>query len=245
MKEKQVAALIADHYAPSVWGAVRRVEFPPHPDDPTLKSKRVADVVMVRHNDDPPLYLGFEIKMSRGDLMEELRDPFKVLAVKRFCHQFWLVISEPTMAQGLDIPEGWGVMYPSPDGDRLHVAETPHILNPEAMPVEIERELLRKVIRQATPSPDDLREAAARRLGQKSPSISNYFNKTYGERSAKRGPLTSKIPPVRVTATQAHNIAAFGNANSMTPSESVRTLLERGLDHWESEQGETNVQEDE
>jgi hypothetical protein len=61
--------------------------------------------------------VGHEIKVSRSDVLVELADPTKADPWARYCDRWWLVVSSPTLVDGLDIPEAWGVMAP-PSGRR-------------------------------------------------------------------------------------------------------------------------------
>lgn len=56
--------------------------------------------------------VGHEIKVSRADVLTELADPTKSDAWARYCTQWWLVVSDPTFIDGLEIPSGWGVLAP-------------------------------------------------------------------------------------------------------------------------------------
>lgn len=61
--------------------------------------------------------IGHEIKVSRADLLTELADPTKAEAWSQHCREWWLVVSDPTMCDGLTTPETWGIMTP-PSGRR-------------------------------------------------------------------------------------------------------------------------------
>lgn len=61
--------------------------------------------------------VGHEIKVSRSDLIVELLDPMKADPWARFCHEWWLVVADPALITGLQIPTAWGVMAP-PSGRR-------------------------------------------------------------------------------------------------------------------------------
>lgn len=61
--------------------------------------------------------VGHEIKVSRADVLAELADPTKADAWARYCGRWWLVIADPALVEGLDVPEQWGVMSP-PSGRR-------------------------------------------------------------------------------------------------------------------------------
>lgn len=55
---------------------------------------------------------GYEIKISRGDVRRELQDVAKSDAVGKYCDFWWLVISDPTIIDGLIVPAGWGILTP-------------------------------------------------------------------------------------------------------------------------------------
>lgn len=61
--------------------------------------------------------VGHEVKVSRQDVLVELSDPTKADPWMRYCHRWWLTISNPDLVDGLDIPDLWGVMAP-PSGRR-------------------------------------------------------------------------------------------------------------------------------
>lgn len=61
--------------------------------------------------------IGHEIKVSRSDVMVELRDPSKADPWAQYCNEWWLVVSDPSLIDGLDIPAAWGIMAP-PSGRR-------------------------------------------------------------------------------------------------------------------------------
>jgi hypothetical protein len=61
--------------------------------------------------------VGHEVKVSRADVLVELADPTKCDPWMRYCHRWWLTVSDPALVDGLDIPHLWGVMAP-PSGRR-------------------------------------------------------------------------------------------------------------------------------
>lgn len=62
---------------------------------------------------------GFELKVSRSDLLHELRDLTKSEHAARNVDRFWLVLGEKTLMRDTDpIPESWGILYASGRGLR-------------------------------------------------------------------------------------------------------------------------------
>lgn len=55
---------------------------------------------------------GYEFKISRSDLLTELADPMKADPWLRYCTTWNLLVSDPKIVQGLDIPEAWGILAP-------------------------------------------------------------------------------------------------------------------------------------
>jgi hypothetical protein len=56
--------------------------------------------------------LGFEVKRSRSDLLKELRDEQKAEKFIKFCHQWWLVVSDAKLTEGVEVPPNWGILAP-------------------------------------------------------------------------------------------------------------------------------------
>lgn len=78
--------------------------------------------------------VGHEIKVSRADVVAELADPSKPDPWLQYCHRWWLVVADPRLVDGLDIPDLWGVMAP-PSGRRtrsMTVLRTAPRLRPSA-----------------------------------------------------------------------------------------------------------------
>lgn len=53
---------------------------------------------------------GFEIKVSRTDWLNEVRNPHKNDSVKGYCDRWWLVIADEAMVRPGELPENWGMM---------------------------------------------------------------------------------------------------------------------------------------
>lgn len=56
--------------------------------------------------------VGYETKVTRADVVQELRDPMKADAWLQHCHEWWLVIPDTSIITGLDIPDEWGILTP-------------------------------------------------------------------------------------------------------------------------------------
>lgn len=56
---------------------------------------------------------GFEIKVSRADLNNELNDVEKWEAIGKYCDRWWLVVADKSIVNLQRLPAAWGVMYPT------------------------------------------------------------------------------------------------------------------------------------
>lgn len=86
---------------------------------------------------------GFEIKVSRGDWLRELKNPEKAEAVHRYCDYWWIVVADKNHVQPGELPQGWGLMHAY--GKGLKVAVEPE--RTEA--VELSRTFLAAILRRA------------------------------------------------------------------------------------------------
>jgi hypothetical protein len=69
---------------------------------------------------------GFEIKVSRADLLAELRDPTKAAASVRLCDRWWLALGSPDLLRDSDdVPDGWGILAASGRGLRTIIRADP------------------------------------------------------------------------------------------------------------------------
>lgn len=58
----------------------------------------------------PQQIITYEVKVTRADLKSELDRPEKSLPWRQYSNQFNLVLANPDLAAGFDIPKDWGVM---------------------------------------------------------------------------------------------------------------------------------------
>jgi hypothetical protein len=56
---------------------------------------------------------GIEIKVSRSDLLRELRDPKKAEAVAAYCDYWWIAVGDPKIVKVEELPPAWGLLVPS------------------------------------------------------------------------------------------------------------------------------------
>lgn len=53
---------------------------------------------------------GFEVKVSRGDWLRELKEPAKADAIARYCDRWWVVAPDASIVKPAALPKGWGLL---------------------------------------------------------------------------------------------------------------------------------------
>jgi hypothetical protein len=74
---------------------------------------------------------GFEIKCSRSDFLREIKSPAKSEPVQKYCHFWWMVVSDLAIVQKGELPKTWGLMYK--DGNNIKVKVQAPELKAKAM----------------------------------------------------------------------------------------------------------------
>ncbi|NKG21078.1 hypothetical protein [Paeniglutamicibacter terrestris] len=78
--------------------------------------------------------VGYEIKVTRSDLLSELRDPTKCEPWLKYCDRWWLAVGDASIVDGLmdRIPEDWGVCTPptNPNRRMMTVLKEAPVLTP-------------------------------------------------------------------------------------------------------------------
>lgn len=78
---------------------------------------RYADAVAMSLWPSRGLHLiGFEIKASRADWLNEMKKPEKADAVGRYCDYWYLVVGDKKIVQDGELPLGWGLIAPRGEG---------------------------------------------------------------------------------------------------------------------------------
>ncbi len=89
---------------------------------------------------------GYEIKISREDLKREIRNPSKADNIGRYCHHWWLVISDKKLMEGLVIPRPWGILVPRNKILRV-VRPSPRTRNPRAFDAGFCAAMIRNIVK--------------------------------------------------------------------------------------------------
>lgn len=98
---------------------------------------------------------GFEVKVSRGDLLAELRAPEKSDAVQRYCDRWWLVVGEKDLVKPGELPAAWGLLAPLGNYLRAFVEA------PKLEPAAVDRRFLSALLRNAVENLTDKKEIDA------------------------------------------------------------------------------------
>lgn len=71
---------------------------------------------------------GFEIKVSRGDWLRELKQPAKAESIFTYCDRWWVVIpSAGNIIGDGEIPPTWGLCTVGPDRSLTRVVQAPQL----------------------------------------------------------------------------------------------------------------------
>jgi len=92
---------------------------------------------------------GFEVKVSRADWLNEVKNPTKCQPSKQYCHRWWLVIADASMVKDGELPDDWGMM--TVVGGQLKVIKKAPKLIPVPLAVDFVASLLRTDARETVP----------------------------------------------------------------------------------------------
>lgn len=108
LTSKEIIALLRQRYAAPEWAFFSEVA-----NGTGLNgNRRIDGLAMNLYPSRGLLIHGFEVKVSRSDLLRELKDPDKAEAIARYCHHWWIVA--PTGIAGPDeLPAPWGLLEAS------------------------------------------------------------------------------------------------------------------------------------
>jgi hypothetical protein len=121
---------------------------------------RTVDAIIVSLWPSRGLWIaGVEIKVSRGDLLRELRDPAKQESVYKHCDYFYLAVGDASIVRDGDVPETWGLLVPGRGGKKMKVAKEAPKLTPEPMSPAFLASILRRAHQMMTGTAGEERSA--------------------------------------------------------------------------------------
>ena len=86
---------------------------------------------------------GIEIKLSRADFQNEIRDPDKSAAFRKYCDRWWVVVPSQDVVRD-DLPHGCGMMWVRGSGLVVKVGA------PKLDPIQMDRNMLAGLLRRAS-----------------------------------------------------------------------------------------------
>jgi hypothetical protein len=104
-----VVALLRQRYAAPAWAFFENVA-----DGTGGAANRYADGLAMSLWPSRGLTIeGFEVKVSRQDVVRELETPQKADAVGRYCDAWWLVVGSASLVAIDELPGAWGLLVPT------------------------------------------------------------------------------------------------------------------------------------
>lgn len=87
---------------------------------------------------------GIEVKVSKYDWKNELKQPEKSDAVQKFCNRWWIATPDETIIAPGELPPTWGWMVCTAKGSMKVIREAPK-LDPKPVSIEFVASVLRNV----------------------------------------------------------------------------------------------------
>ena len=154
-----VRKLLRAHYEKEAYAVLEEVS-----DAAGFDRSRSADMIVMGLWPSRGLLLeGIEIKASRSDWLNELKNPAKAETFARWCDRWWIVAADLSIVAQGELPATWGLM--AVVGGKLKVmTPAPRLPNPEP----IERGFLAAMLKRAQSIPAGVLDAMAdARVGEK------------------------------------------------------------------------------
>lgn len=156
MTAEEVSAVLAKAYPSPAFAYLEQVRN----GTGYVRRQRYADAIAMGLWPSRGLHLhGFEIKTSRYDWLNELKNPAKSEEVQKYCHFWWLVTGNEGVAELAEVPSSWGWM--AVDDGRLKTLKEA----PQQSPIPPDLVFLASVLRNAATKVDDRDIEVAYRRG--------------------------------------------------------------------------------
>lgn len=139
LKSEDVRALLRRRYAAPEWALIEEVRN----GTGYTKETRYADAIAMSVWPSRGLDIhGFEIKVSKQDWKNELRNPKKSAAIQKYCDRWWIVAPKGIVDPS-ELPPTWGLILATPQ--RLLISKDAPKLNPVALDRSFVASMLRNV----------------------------------------------------------------------------------------------------
>ncbi|HDG5313250.1 TPA: hypothetical protein PCI30_000829 [Klebsiella pneumoniae] len=157
MKTPDVKSALRARFCSPEWAIFFEVA-----DGTGMNQRRWADAVAMNMYPSRGLEIhGFEIKVSRGDWLRELKNPEKSSTVQQFCDRWWIVAPKELIKPG-ELPPTWGHYDVTPAGVIRQMVAAPKL---EALPTT--RAFMAAMMRRAGGVDDEVVNAAIAREREK------------------------------------------------------------------------------
>lgn len=162
MNTTRLRGLLRDRYPPPEW--VMAFEVQAERDEGGL---RFADAVAFDTRKGAGMAVhGFELKISRADWLNEVKDPAKALPARSLCDYWWVVAGGPGIIERGELPPGVGLLVAEEAGFNVSVHAKRPRLGPRAF--GLDRALVAAMLRRLDPiEPRTYWEGRERRAEQK------------------------------------------------------------------------------
>lgn len=168
-----VKALLRRRYAAPEWALFFEVA-----DSTGAAQRRYADAVAMNLFPSRGLSVhGFEIKVSKSDFMNEIRNPKKSAAVQQFCDRWWIVAPENAVDETL-LPETWGWMQVTDTQLRIRKEA------PKLAPVDLSRQFVAAMVRRASEVDNsEIEKIVALRMEEREKSLQRHIDQEVERRT--------------------------------------------------------------
>lgn len=167
---------------------------------------------------------GFEIKVSRGDFLREMKDPGKSLPVYRHCHH-WSLAVPAGLVEPKEIPPGWG-LYEVRDG-KARVRVKPDRLEPAAMTPGFVAALVRRAGElDASMVAAEVTKVETKWRGKLETEVQSRVNRELAGRQSRAARLLEVVS--KIEAVSGLKIEEWSDAEQI--GKAVRAVVASGVD---------------
>ncbi|MCH9637780.1 MAG: hypothetical protein K0U16_07550 [Gammaproteobacteria bacterium] len=153
--EAQVLDALRNRFPPPEWAL-----FPGVSNGTGRNADRWADAVAMNLWPSRGLeILGFEVKVSRGDMLRELKKPQKAEVVARHCDKWFIAVGSKSIVKPEELPRSWGLLVPtgSAKGQTMKIVKDALSLRKKTADPKVSRSFCAAVLRRASEKFDEPR----------------------------------------------------------------------------------------
>jgi len=225
MKTPNVKSALRARFCSPEWSIFFEVA-----DGTGMHQRRWADAVAMNMYPSRGMEIhGFEIKVSRGDWLRELKNPEKSSTVQQFCDRWWIVAPKEIIKPG-ELPPTWGHYDITPSGIIRQMVAAPKL---ESVPVN--KSFMAAMLRRVGGIDEAVMEAAvSREREQLEAQFNDRLQREVDYRATKANSALEKLAEFeRETGL---SIDSYGAVKEV--AEAVRFVLHTGaLATWRGLEG--------